>query len=130
VARIAAEEKANVGLSVRNLELVPRSYARDLTWVLVHLLHHIVERDIESGAERKAAGKLDRARVTIRCADRGALGVAITLRNDGRGLPQSGTDPGLFPVLVSLVEELGGGLTQTHKAEHYTRYTIWLPPAA
>ena len=130
LAGIAAEAGRHAGLAVRNLEWVPQAQARTLTWILVHLLHHVMEQDIEPGAEREAAGKLDRARVTIGCADHGAAGLIITLRNDGRGLPPRDTDTGLFPLIVSLVGELGGGITQASKADHYTQYNILLPRVA
>ena len=127
---IAAEAGRHAGLAVRNLESVPQAQTHNLTWILVHLLHHVMEQDIESEAEREAAGKLDRARITIRCADHGARGVIITLRNDGRGVPPRDTDTGLFPLIVSLVSELGGGITQASKVDHYTQYNILLPRVA
>jgi two-component system chemotaxis sensor kinase CheA len=52
---------------------------------LVHLLRNAVDHGLEPSAERKAAGKPERGRVTLSARrDRG--GVVITVADDGRGV--------------------------------------------
>ncbi|MDX2193966.1 MAG: chemotaxis protein CheA, partial [Gemmatimonadales bacterium] len=52
---------------------------------LVHLVRNAIDHGIESPAERRAAGKPDAGRLTLRAARAGS-GVLIEIADDGRGL--------------------------------------------
>lgn len=52
---------------------------------LIHLVRNAVDHGIEPAAERRAAGKPERARLTLRAAERGSE-IHIEVADDGRGL--------------------------------------------
>jgi two-component system, chemotaxis family, sensor kinase CheA len=63
-----------------------RAIIEDVGEPLVHLLRNAVDHGIESPAEREAAGKPRRGRISV-TAERERSSVRITISDDGRGIP-------------------------------------------
>jgi two-component system, chemotaxis family, sensor kinase CheA len=120
-----------------------------------HLLRNAVAHGIESPEERQLAGKPAYGRIGLSAEPRGGL-VAVSVSDDGRGVPQAardrvGADGSLVDVLaepgyttasavselagrgVGLdavkrhVEHIGGSLEIRSEVDHGTRVTVLLP---
>jgi two-component system, chemotaxis family, sensor kinase CheA len=88
---------------------IDRAILEELVDPLVHLLRNAVDHGIETPAERKAAGKPESARLTLR-ATRERASIAIRVEDDGRGVDRRkvagrAAQAGLA---VGVPEELGG----------------------
>ena len=89
VARVGKETGHSAQLSIRGLEAVPECYRRNVDHMLLQLVRNAVEHGIEPQSDRQAARKPAEGSVTVECVDRGAAGVEITVRDDGRGFDVS-----------------------------------------
>jgi two-component system, chemotaxis family, sensor kinase CheA len=74
-----------VKLSVQDAQLVPANLRRDVDDMLQHLLRNAVEHGIETPEQRLAADKPAAGLISVRFEDRGARGLHLTFRDDGRG---------------------------------------------
>jgi len=114
---------------------------------IVHLLRNAIAHGIEPPAERERRGKPTTGRITLNAVQRGTL-VAVSVEDDGRGLPEGATDVetlaragfsthggvtelagrgvGLGAV-KSHVEMLGGGIEVGSEPGRGTRVTLLLP---
>jgi signal transduction histidine kinase len=74
-----------VKLQVQDAHLVPVTQRRDVDDMLQHLLRNAVEYGIETPEQRLAADKPAAGQISVRFEDRGARGLHLTFRDDGRG---------------------------------------------
>jgi two-component system chemotaxis sensor kinase CheA len=87
VARDAAQgEGKQVDLAVEGGDvLLDRAIIEELRDPLRHLVRNAVDHGIEPAAERRAAGKPERGRVTVAARVQGAS-IGVTVADDGRGV--------------------------------------------
>lgn len=74
-----------VRFGMEGAALVPAAQRRSIDEMLQHLLLNAVEHGIETPEERLAADKPASGQVTVKFEDRGAAGLRMTVRDDGRG---------------------------------------------
>lgn len=74
-----------VKLHVEQAQLVPESLRRGVDDMLQHLLRNAVEHGIETPEDRLAADKPAAGQITVKFEDHGHAGIAMTVRDDGRG---------------------------------------------
>jgi chemotaxis protein histidine kinase CheA len=74
-----------VKLHVDQAQLVPEPLRRGVDDMLQHLLRNAVEHGIETPEERLAADKPAAGQITVKFEDHGNAGIAMTVRDDGRG---------------------------------------------
>jgi two-component system, chemotaxis family, sensor kinase CheA len=147
VRDIAVENGKDVQLVVEGEKTeLDRVILERLSDPIVHLLRNAVAHGIEPPAERERQGKPTCGRIVLSAIQRGGL-VAVTVEDDGRGLPGSadietltrsgfsthdgvtelaGRGVGLGAV-KSHVEALGGGLEVESEPGRGARITLLLP---
>jgi two-component system chemotaxis sensor kinase CheA len=74
-----------VKLLVQDAQVVPATLRRDVDDMLQHLLRNAVEHGIETPEQRLAADKPAGGQISVRFEDKGARGLHMTFRDDGRG---------------------------------------------
>ena len=74
-----------VKLHVDQAQLVPEVLRRGVDDMLQHLLRNAVEHGIETPEDRLAADKPAAGQITVKFEDHGQAGIAMTVRDDGRG---------------------------------------------
>lgn len=74
-----------VKLHVDQAQLVPEHLRRGVDDMLQHLLRNAVEHGIETPEDRLAADKPAAGQITVKFEDHGNAGIAMTVRDDGRG---------------------------------------------
>jgi signal transduction histidine kinase len=72
-------------LTISGAELVPPSIRRDIDEILQHLLRNALEHGIETPEQRLTADKPAAGQISVIFADKGAAGLRIIIRDDGRG---------------------------------------------
>jgi two-component system chemotaxis sensor kinase CheA len=74
-----------LGIDAGSSEL-DKAVADRLFPAIVHLIRNAVDHAIELPAERKALGKPEEGQLRIRCSERSASQLAMTVSDDGRGI--------------------------------------------
>ncbi len=92
-----------VKLHVDQAQLVPEPLRRGVDDMLQHLLRNAVEHGIETPEDRLAADKSAAGQITVKFEDHGNAGIAMTVRDDGRGFDVERI--GRAAVLSGLVSE-------------------------
>ncbi|HWB49317.1 MAG TPA: ATP-binding protein [Stellaceae bacterium] len=86
VRDLARRQGKAVELAVEGRDVrIDKSMVEALADPMLHMVRNAVDHGIETPEERRAAGKPERARLTLRASQRGAE-IAIEIGDDGRGL--------------------------------------------
>lgn len=86
VRDLAARQGKSVELSLEGRDVrIDKSMVEALADPLLHMVRNAIDHGIETPEERRAAGKPERARVTLKASQRGAE-IEIEIADDGRGL--------------------------------------------
>src|SRR6185503_4538825 len=82
----AQHQDKSVELALEGRDVrIDKSMVDALADPLIHMVRNAVDHGIEPPAERRAAGKAERAHLTLRAEQRGAE-IRIEVADDGRGL--------------------------------------------
>jgi len=110
VRRIAGEQGKKVGLELSGTETeLDKLIVEDLSDPLMHLIRNAIDHGIESPEERQAAGKPEKAIISLKASQKGNH-VVIEVRDDGRGIDlekarQKGIRLGMISADVELSRE-------------------------
>src|SRR6185437_7940585 len=86
VRDLAQQHGKSVDLVLEGRDVrIDKSMVEALSDPLIHMVRNALDHGIEPPAERAAAGKPERARLTLRAAER-ASEIHIEVADDGRGL--------------------------------------------
>lgn len=86
VRRVANEHGKKVALDIHGAETeLDKLIVEDLTDPLMHIIRNAIDHGIEPPAERLAAGKKERASISLRASQKGNH-VVIEVQDDGQGI--------------------------------------------
>jgi chemotaxis protein histidine kinase CheA len=86
VRDLAARQAKSVEVVLEGRDVrIDKSMVEALSDPLLHMVRNALDHGIETGEERRAAGKPERARLTLRASQRGSE-IVIEIGDDGRGL--------------------------------------------